>query len=136
MGANSEHDAYAEFRFLKNDIKSFGGALRLPNKKICSYNNLIIDSVEALCISLKRLAYPKRHSDTISWFRRPAPQLSMVVDQTVDKIHSEFGHLLRDLNQWWLCAGNLIMFPEAIHAKGAALNNTWGFSDDTVHPIS
>ena len=60
----------------------------------------------------------------------------MVVDQTVDKIHSEFGHLLRDLNQWWLCADNLIMFLEAIHAKGAALNNTWGFSDDTVHPIS
>ena len=28
------------------------------------------------------------------------------------------------------------MFPDTIHAKGAAWNNTWGFSDGTVHPIS
>ena len=54
----------------------------------------------------------------------------------MDKIDSEFGHLLRDLNQPWLFADNLIMFADAIHAKGAALNNTWGFIDGTVRPIS
>ena len=54
----------------------------------------------------------------------------------MDKIDSEFGHLLRDLNQPWLSADNLIMFADIIHAKGAALNNTWGFIDGTVRPIS
>ena len=72
----------------------------------------------------------------ISRFGRPVPQLSMVVNQMMDKIDSEFGHLLRDLNQPWLSADNFIMFADAIHAKGAALNNTWGFTDGTVCPIS
>ena len=72
----------------------------------------------------------------ISRFGRPVPQLSVVVNQIMDKIYSEFGHLHRDLNQPWLSADNLIMFADAIHAKGAALNNTWGFINGTVRPIS
>ena len=81
LDAISEDDAYAEFRFLKNDIKRLGRALRLPNEIICSfYNDLRIDSVEALCILLRRLAYRNRYSDIISRFGRPVPQLSMVVN--------------------------------------------------------
>ena len=72
----------------------------------------------------------------ILWFGKPVPQLRMVVNQMMYKICSEFGGLLRDLNQLWLSAGNLIMFADATHAKGAALNDTWGFIDGTVHPIS
>ena len=49
---------------------------------------------------------------------------------------SEFEHLLRDLNQPCFSADNLTMFADTIHAKGAALNNTWGFIDGTVRPIS
>ena len=60
----------------------------------------------------------------------------MVVNQLMDKIDSEFWHLPRDLNQLWFSADNLIMFADAIHAKRAALNNTWGFIDGTVRPIS
>ena len=137
LDAVSEDDVYAEFRYLKNDIKRLERALWLPNEIICSfYNDLRIDSVEALWILLKRLAYPNRYSDMISRFGRPVPQLSMVVNQMMDKIDSEFGHLLRDLNQPWLSADNLTMFADAIHTKGAALNNTLGFIDGTVHPIS
>ena len=114
----SEDDAYAEFRFLKNDIKRLGRALRLPNEIICSFcNDLRIGSVEALSILLKRLAYPNRYSDMISRFQEPVPHLSMVVNQMMDKIDSEYGHLLRDLNQPWLSADNLVMFAEAIYAK-------------------
>ena len=72
----------------------------------------------------------------ISWFGRSVPQLSMVVNQLMNKIDSEFGYLPRDLNQPWFSADNLIMFADAIHAKRAALNNTWGFIDGTVRPIS
>ena len=118
LDAISEDDAYAEFRFLKNDIKRLGRALRLPNEIICSFcNDLRIGSVEALSILLKRLAYPNRYSDMISRFEEPVPHLSMVVNQMMDKIDSEYGHLLRDLNQPWLSADNLVMFADAIYAK-------------------
>ena len=72
----------------------------------------------------------------ILWFGKPVPQLRMVVNQMMDKICSEFEDLLRDVNQLWLSTDNLIMFADATHAKGEALNNTWGFIDGTVHPIS
>ena len=136
LDAISEDDAYAEFRFLKNDVRRLGTELRLPNEIICGfYNDLHIDSMEALCILLKRLAKPNRYSDTVSKFGSPVPQLSMVVNQMMDKIDSEFGYLLRDLNQLWLSADNL-MFVAAIHVKLEALDNTLGFTDGTVHPIS
>ena len=55
--------------------------------------------------------------------------------EVMNKIDSEFGHLLRDLNQPWISAETLVIFADVIHAKGATLNNTWGFIDGTVHPI-
>ena len=60
--------------------------------------NLLIYLFEALCILLKRLACPNKYSDMNSQFGRPVSQLSMVVNQMMDKIESEFKHLLRDLN--------------------------------------
>ena len=44
-------------------------------------------------------------------------------------------HLLIDLNQPWLSPQNLENFAFAIHAKGAALTNCWGFVDGTVRPV-
>ena len=78
--AISEDDVYADFRFLKNDIRRLRTAFRLSNKIISGfYSDLCNDSVE-MCILLKRLAYSNRYSDTVSLFRRPFPRLS------VDKI--------------------------------------------------
>ena len=39
------------------------------------------------------------------------------------------------MNQAWLSPPNLQSFADAIHNKGAALNNCWGFVDGTVRPI-
>ena len=136
MDAISKDDAYVEFRLLRNVIRRLERTLRLPDETDYSlYNDLHIDLVEAFCILLKRLAYLKRYSDITLWFGRPVPQLSMIVNQRVDKIYSEFGNLLKGLNQMWLLAGNLIMFADATHAKKAALNNTWGFNNSPVYPI-
>ena len=49
---------------------------------------------------------------------------------------NKIGHLNRDLNQALLTADNLIMFADIIHAKGAALNDIWGFINGTVLPAS
>ena len=42
----------------------------------------------------------------------------------MDKSDTEFRYLLRDLNQLWLSADNLIVIIDATYAKWAALNNT------------
>jgi len=39
------------------------------------------------------------------------------------------------MNQEWLNPQNLEIFCQIIHAKGAALNNCWGFVNGTVRPI-
>lgn len=133
----SDDDCIAEFRFQKNDIKRLKDVLQLPNQLTCDlYNNLKIDSLEALCILLKRLAYPCRYSDMIPRFGRSVPQLCMVFNQTLDYVDRHFGHLVQNLNQPWLAANFLTDFSNAIYAKGAALDNVWGFIDGTVRGIS
>ena len=39
------------------------------------------------------------------------------------------------MNQPWLSRKNLRRFAYVIHAKGAALDNCWGFVNGTVRPI-
>ena len=60
----------------------------------------------------------------------------MACNLVTDMIYDRFNHLLTDLNQPWLSQQNLQLFANAIHAKGAALDNCWGFIDGTVRPIS
>ena len=62
----------------------------------------------------KRLVYPNKYSDMISQFGRPVPQLTMVVNEMIDKIDFELKDLIRHLNKPWLSADNL---ADAIHAK-------------------
>lgn len=133
----SDDDCHSEFRFGKNDIIRLRNTLQLPLELQCSlYNNLRVDSVEALCILLRRLAYPCRYSDIIPRFARPVPQLCMIFNEMVEMIDSRWGFLLQDLNQPWLNSHNLRVFANAVHRKGAALDNVWGFIDGTVRGIS
>ena len=121
-----------ELCFTEN-IYQLCSSLSLPQVYRC-YNRLSIDSVEALCVCLKRVAYPCHYADLVPRFSRPVPQLCMICN-LVDDIYSKFSHLLTDLNQPWLCRENLKSFATPVHNKGAALDNCWGFVDGTVRPI-
>ena len=133
----SDDDCIAEFRFQKNDIIRLGNELHLPNEIRCSlYNDLCVDSVEALCILLKRLAYPCRYLDMIPRFARPVPQPSMVFNEMMHVIDSRLGFLLQNLNLHWLTPYHLVSFADAIYNQGAALDNVWDFIDGTVRGIS
>jgi len=96
---------------------------------------VVVDNVEGLCIALKRFAYPCRYVDLIPRFGRPISQLCMVSNLVVDHIIDRFGYLLTSLEQPWLSRHYLQLFAAAIHNKGAALDNCWGFVDGTVRPI-
>jgi len=55
----ADDECKTEFRFYKNDIYHLTDVLTLPDGIIC-YNGVNVDMVEAICIFLKRFAYPYR----------------------------------------------------------------------------
>ena len=50
-------ECLVEFRFSKNEIYQLVHVFRFPESFTC-YNGTVVDAVEALCIALKRYAYP------------------------------------------------------------------------------
>ena len=124
----------ADFRFEKRDILLLVEALGVPPIFICQ-NGTICDGYEALCIALKRFAYPCRYSDMIPIFRRSVPELSMISNEVVDWIYTTHEHKIMQWNDTILNPASLNVFSDAIHNKGAALENCFGFIDGTVRPI-
>ena len=126
-------ECVAEFRFQKDDIYDLTGVLQVPDE-IVSYNGTKVSDIEALCIFLKRHAYPCRYLDLIHRFARPVIELCII--NNCLKFHYErWGHLFTTVNQQWLSPDNLQVFANAIHDKRAPLENCWGFVDGTVRPL-
>ena len=94
-----------------------------------------MQSIDALCICLRRFAYPCRYADLLPRFGRPVPELCMITNLMVDFLFGKYGDLLNNLNQPWLSPQHIQAYANAIHKKGAALNNCWGFIDGTVRLI-
>ena len=130
----TEEEFEVEFRFHKRDINRLAAAFQLPDSFKCA-NGVIVDGVEALCVTLKRVAYPCRYADIVPRFGRPVSQICMVTNLMIDFLHDRFGNLLRDIDHPMLSPRQLQIFANAVHNKGAALNNCWGFIDGTVRPI-
>ena len=114
------YECKAELRLWKN-VYILLGALRFPDQ-LCSYNGAFVDSVEAWCIFLRRVAYPCRYGDLVSRFARPVPQLTMITTLVVSDICDRFGHHLRTMDQPWLSRHNVQLYANAVHARGAALD--------------
>ena len=107
---------------MKHDIYALLDVLNLPDKTTYP-NRFFVYSDEALCMLLRRFAYPCRYEDLVPRFGRHVPQLSTVVSEMTDLLHVQFGHLLSRLNQPWLSPAD------------PALDNFWGFIDGTVRPV-
>ena len=84
---------------------------------------------------LRRLTYPCRYSDLIPRFGRPIPELSMIYNIVLDHTYNTHGHRISHWNNSILDPVSLERYAEAIHDKGAALDNCIGFIDGTVRPI-
>ena len=84
---------------------------------------------------LKWLAYPCHYSVMIARFGQSVPELSMMTNVVIDWMYEEHSHRLSDINQPFLACPCLRAYADAVHEKGIALNNCWGFIDGTVHPI-
>ncbi|KAK8780176.1 hypothetical protein V5799_018485 [Amblyomma americanum] len=123
------------FRFEKDDIRRLQRALLIPDA-LTTPQRVTVPGDEALCITLRRLAYPNRLRDLEDVFWRQSSTLSSVTNTILQHLEEKFSHLLDDVNNhFWLNIDTLERFSQAIHAKGAPLRNCWGFIDDTARPI-
>lgn len=109
-------------------------------KYLACPNNLYVirtlcNGIEGLCIALKRLAYPCRYSDLIYRFGKPSPVLSLIYNEVTDFLYTTHGHRVTRWNNSILDPRSLQKYADAIHAKGGALENCFGFVDGMVRPI-
>ena len=130
----NEEESCVDFRFKKNEILALARVLNLPGKFTCNQGT-VCESIEALCIVLRRFAYPCRFSDLVPQFGQPVPELSMITNTVVDFIFQNHGEKLTTWNHALLNPQSLRLYADAIHPKRAALENCFGFVDGTVRQI-
>ena len=130
-----EAEVYAEFRVRKRDIERLAHALGLPQSFIC-HQRTKANRIEALCMVLKRYAYPCRYSDMIHRFGRAVPEISMIVTAVETFIYQNHRNKITEWNADLLSPEKLQEYADAVSAKGSPLRNCFGFIDGTVRPIS
>lgn len=107
-------------------------ALQIPDT-YTSYQGSAYSGMESMMIMLRRLTYPNRWCDLVPIFGRAEPELSMAFNMIIDDLYTRFSPLLTSLDLVWLDPG---LFSNAIHRKGAPLDQVWGFIDGTVRPTA
>ena len=111
-----DSECLAEFRFHRNELPLLLEALQLPQSFNC-HQATIRDGVEALCIRLRRFAYPCRYSDLIPRFGRPVPELSMISNLVIDTFYQEHNHRMTQWNNTLLNPPLLENYARAINLK-------------------
>ena len=69
-------------------------------------------------------------------FGKPAPVLGMITNTVLDYIYAIHGHRINTWNHNILDPQQLEIYAAAITARGAPLENCFGFIDGTVRPIA
>ncbi|KAL3184415.1 hypothetical protein MRX96_031827 [Rhipicephalus microplus] len=109
---------YRSFRFQKGDLEDLMEALLIP-EEVVSAQRVRVSGREALCMTLRRLAYPNRLCELELFFRRHSSVISSVVSKVLAHIDYYFAHLLADLTvHKWLNLQSLQLFSQAVHRKG------------------
>jgi len=127
-------ECLAEFRVHKRDIHILANYLQIPGTFVCQQRS-VCDGIEGLCMLLRRVSYPCRYGDILPRFARPVPVLSMVTNTVLDYIYDTHGHRITQWNDTVMSPAQLQVYANAISARGAPLDNCFGFIDGTVRPI-
>ena len=131
-----DDECLAEFRVRKADIPLLVEALGIPTEFVCEQRS-VVDGTEALCMLLKRLAYPCRYSDMMQRFgQRPVPVLCMATNCVLDFLYDIHHHKITEWNNSILNPVALQTYADCIQQMGAPLDNCFGFIDGTVRPIA
>lgn len=108
-----DDDAFRQqFRFEKPDLQRLRTQLRIPDR-LTTQQGIHVNGDEALCIALRRLAYPNRLCDLEPLFGRHYSTLSLVSNGVMSHIETAFGCLLDDLSSLpWLNLDSLRLFSQ------------------------
>lgn len=68
LGQLGDSYCFTHFRFYKNDIRRLIPVLKIPEKIIFT-NRVTVSGEEALCVLLRRLAYPNRFLNFLTHFQ-------------------------------------------------------------------
>ena len=104
VGMIDDEQSFIDFRFRKNDLYAVLDVFNIPNRIIASQGTACSD-IEALCILLKRLAFPCRYSDMTPMFGRNMTEMCLIYNKMVDHIYQQHAEKLNDLNQPMLAPG-------------------------------
>ncbi|KAF8600003.1 hypothetical protein BDV93DRAFT_419038, partial [Ceratobasidium sp. AG-I] len=80
---------------------------------------------------LRRLAYPARYSDISQAFGWEKSRFSRITRTLAIFIYKRWSHILY-FDHYRLNPVKLAEYASAVHHKGAALPNAWGFVDGTL----
>ena len=130
-----DDECLAEFRVKKEDVLVLAEALQIPETVRCEQRS-VCDGIEGLCMLLRRLAYPCRYSDMIPRFGRSVPEICTITNTVMDFLFDHHAHKLTQWNPDILNSQALQMYADAVSARGAPLQNCFGFVDGTVRPIA
>ena len=83
-------ESKAEFRFELADLPLLGEALKVPNKIVCPYRT-VATGMEALCITLKRFAYPCQYNDMIPRCGQSVSELCLITSEVTNHIFDTHG---------------------------------------------
>ena len=124
-----------ELRFSMGDLVELKNVLHLPDK-IITEQRTICSAMEGLCILLKRLAFPCRYTDMVPSFGRNPTEICLIFNTVLDYVYLHHHHRLKSWIQNVLQPAMLQLYAAQIHAKGAPLQNCFGFVDGTLLRIT
>jgi hypothetical protein len=121
------------FRFTIPEIEVLAEAFGLP-AVVTTPERVRATRVEALCVLLRRLAYPNRLCDLRDLFGRSLAALCSLTLHLSGFLVDRFSAVI-DFDEQRIC-GRVREFADAIHSAGAPLDCIWGFVDGTARPMS
>ncbi|GAV09950.1 hypothetical protein RvY_19429 [Ramazzottius varieornatus] len=119
-----------DFRFSKSQLFLLQHALEIPDIMYTDSHH-IIPGMEALCLLLKRLAFPNRLCDLEKIFGRNRTVLSRCFNHTLKYVHDKFCGRLETPVQPWIDADTLELWAQAVSRKGSPYDRCVGFIDGT-----
>ncbi|RAW29718.1 hypothetical protein PC110_g13923 [Phytophthora cactorum] len=120
----------SKFRFEKDDIIGLVMHFQLPDP-FPTPQRYQVSALEALCIFLRRMAYPARLEDLEDLFGRDPTAISSISNAVLDFLYESFSHLLL-FDTRRLTNATLSAYASAIYDKGAPLSTCVDFIDGTV----
>ncbi|KAK4886198.1 hypothetical protein RN001_002469 [Aquatica leii] len=113
----TDEEVVLNFRFRREDLPRLLYVFHIPNVIVTDTRNRI-------------------DADLKTFFNLSSQSISQIIKTTINIMLREKGNLLDDLNNLtWLNREKMRVYAEAIHNKGGAIDNCWGFIDGTARGI-